>query len=100
MRGNPSNPLVQKPAVTAFSPGMIGKIGIASEPWHNHAMDDKLRIMHLYLALAGGALIVAVGLFSFLRFHHFPVLSFTIGPLISAAAWSSLRELKRSSGRF
>jgi hypothetical protein len=63
-------------------------------------MDDKLRIMHLYLAIAGGALIVAVGLFSFLRFQHVPLLSFTIGPLVSIAAWASLRELKRAKRRF
>jgi hypothetical protein len=77
-----------------------GEIGIAWEPWHNPPMDDKLRIMHLYLAIAGGALIVAVGLFSFVRFQHFPVLSFTVGPLISIAAWTSLRDFKRVRRRF
>ena len=62
-------------------------------------MDDKLRIMHLYLAIAGGMFIVAVGLVSLVRFHHLPVLSFAVGPLISAAAWTTLREMKRARRR-
>ena len=42
-----------------------------------------MTIMHLRLAVIGGAVIVAFGLASLLRFHHMPILSFTVGPLIS-----------------
>jgi hypothetical protein len=56
-------------------------------------MDEKLAIMHLRLAIVGGMVIVCVGVLSLLRFHHFPILSFVIGPLISLTALNGLREL-------
>jgi hypothetical protein len=58
-------------------------------------MDDKTTIMHLRLAIVGGAVIVAAGLLSLLRYNHIPFLSFAIGPLISFTAWRSLREVQR-----
>jgi hypothetical protein len=58
-------------------------------------MDDKMNIMHLRLAIVGGGVIVAFGLISLLGFHHMPVLSFTVGPLISATSWRALTELQR-----
>jgi hypothetical protein len=56
-------------------------------------MDEKLAIMHLRLAIAGGVAIVCVGILSLIRFHHFPILSFVVGPMVSLTAWRSLREL-------
>ena len=58
-------------------------------------MDDKLKIMHLRLAIVGGGVIVAFGLISLLLFHHLPILSFMVGPLISATSWWALREIQR-----
>jgi hypothetical protein len=58
-------------------------------------MDEKTVIMHLRLAIAGGMIIVAVGILSLLGYHHMPILSFAVGPLISLTAWRSLRELQR-----
>ncbi len=54
-----------------------------------------MNIMHLRLAIVGGGVIVAFGLVSLLRFHHMPILSFAVGPLISLTAWRSLREFQR-----
>ncbi|MDB5393804.1 MAG: hypothetical protein JWM91_1310 [Rhodospirillales bacterium] len=54
-----------------------------------------MNIMHLRLAIVGGGVIVAFGLVSLLRFHHLPILSFTVGPLISATSWRALREIHR-----
>ena len=59
------------------------------------AMDEQMNIMHLRLAIVGGGVIVAFGLLSLLRFHHFPILSFTVGPLISFTSWRALREYQR-----
>jgi hypothetical protein len=58
-------------------------------------MDDKMNIMHLRLAIVGGGVIVAFGLASLLRYHHLPILSFTVGPLISVTCWRALREFQR-----
>jgi len=58
-------------------------------------MDDKMNIMHLRLAIVGGGVIVAFGLISLIGFHHMPILSFTVGPLISATSWRALKELQR-----
>ncbi len=51
--------------------------------------------MHLRLAILGGIVIVAAGILSLLRYHHLPLLSFAIGPLISFTAWRGLREIHR-----
>ena len=58
-------------------------------------MDEKTNIMHLRLAVVGGFVIVAFGLVSLLRYHHMPILSFTVGPLISFTSWRALREFQR-----
>ena len=55
-----------------------------------------MTIMHLRLAVIGGAVIVAFGLASLLRFHHMPILSFTVGPLISVTSWRALKGMRRS----
>ncbi len=54
-----------------------------------------MNIMHLRLAIVGGFVIVAFGLVSLLGFHHMPILSFTVGPLISLTSWRALREIQR-----
>jgi hypothetical protein len=58
-------------------------------------MNDQMSILHLRLAVVGGMVITGAGLLSFLYFRHFPVLSFTVGPLISLTAWRGLREFQR-----
>ncbi len=58
-------------------------------------MDDKINIMHLRLAIVGGFVIVVFGLASLLIQHHLPLLSFTVGPLISLTSWRALKELQR-----
>ena len=58
-------------------------------------IDSRISILHLYLAVAGGMVIVGAGLISLLWFDRLPVLSFVIGPLISATALSSLQTFKR-----
>jgi hypothetical protein len=58
-------------------------------------MDEKMNIMHLRLAIVGGFVIVAFGLVSLLGFHNMPILSFTVGPLISLTSWRALREIQR-----
>jgi hypothetical protein len=58
-------------------------------------MDDTMNIMHLRLAIVGGIVIVAFGLVSLLGFHNMPILSFTVGPLISLTSWRALREIQR-----
>jgi hypothetical protein len=58
-------------------------------------MDEKMNIMHLRLAVVGGFVIVAFGLVSLLGFHHMPILSFTVGPLISFTSWRALKEIQR-----
>lgn len=54
-----------------------------------------MNIMHLRLAIVGGFVIVAFGLVSLLGFHHMPILSFTVGPLISLTSWRALKEIQR-----
>jgi hypothetical protein len=58
-------------------------------------MDENMTIMHLRLATLGGGVIVAFGLASLLCFHHMPILSFTVGPLISVTSWRALKEIQR-----
>ena len=63
---------------------------------HDKSMiDSRISILHLYLAIAGGAVIVGAGLISLVWFDRLPVLSFVVGPLISATAFSSLQTFKR-----
>jgi len=58
-------------------------------------MDEDSKIMHLRLAFVGGFVIVAFGLVSLLGYHHLPILSFTVGPLISLTAWRALQGFQR-----
>jgi hypothetical protein len=58
-------------------------------------MDEKTNIMHLRLAVVGGFVIVAFGLVSLLCYHRMPILSFTVGPLISLTSWRALQGLRR-----
>jgi hypothetical protein len=58
-------------------------------------MDEQTSILHLRLAVVGGMVITGAGLVSLLAYEHFPVLSFTVGPLISLVAWRGLREFQR-----
>jgi len=71
-------------------------------------MDEDTKIMHLRLAIVGGFVIFAFGLISLLAYHHLPILSFAVGPLISLASWRALQgfqrkksfvEIRLSSGR-
>jgi hypothetical protein len=71
-------------------------------------MDEYSKIMHLRLAFVGGFVIFAFGLVSLLGYHHLPILSFTVGPLISLTAWRVLQgfqprksfvEIRLSSAR-
>ena len=57
-------------------------------------MDEKTNIMHLRLAIVGGFVIVAFGLVSLLGYHHLPILSFTVGPLISLTSWRALQGFR------
>ena len=61
--------------------------------------DDRLAILHLYLAVLGGMVIAGAGLVSFLWFDRLPVLSFVIGPLVSAVALMSLHDFKAKARR-
>jgi hypothetical protein len=58
-------------------------------------MDEETKIMHLRLAVVGGFVIVAFGLVSLLGYHHLPILSFTVGPLISLTSWRALQGFQR-----
>jgi len=58
-------------------------------------MDEETKIMHLRLAIAGGFVIFAFGLISLLFYHHLPILSFTVGPLISLTSWRALQGFQR-----
>ena len=58
-------------------------------------MDEETKIMHLRLAIVGGFVIFAFGLISLLGYHHLPILSFTVGPLISLTSWRALQGLQR-----
>ena len=58
-------------------------------------MDEESKIMHLRLAVVGGFVIVAFGLVSLLGFHRMPILSFTVGPLISFTSWRALQGFQR-----
>jgi hypothetical protein len=57
-------------------------------------MDEESKIMHLRLAVVGGFVIVAFGLVSLLGYHHLPILSFTVGPLISLTSWRALQGFR------
>ena len=58
-------------------------------------IDSRIPILHLYLAVLGGMIIVGAGLVSLVWFNHVPVLSFIVGPLISVTALSSLQTFRR-----
>jgi hypothetical protein len=58
-------------------------------------MDEETKIMHLRLAVVGGFVIVAFGLISLLGFHRLPILSFTVGPLVSLTSWRALQGFQR-----
>jgi hypothetical protein len=58
-------------------------------------MDEESKILHLRLAVIGGFVIFAFGLVSFLFYHHLPILSFTVGPLISLTSWRALQGFQR-----
>ena len=59
-------------------------------------IDTRISILHLYLAVVGGMVIVGAGLVSLVWFDRLPVLSFIVGPLISVTALSSLQTFKRT----
>ena len=60
-------------------------------------IDYRTSVLHLYLAIAGGMIIAGAGLVSFLWFGRLPLLSFVIGPLISATALASLQTFRRTT---
>ena len=62
-------------------------------------IDYRTSILHLYLAIVGGMIIAGAGLISFLWFGRLPLLSFVVGPLISATALASLQTFRRKSRR-
>jgi uncharacterized protein (DUF3084 family) len=60
-------------------------------------IDYRTSILHLYLAIVGGMVIAGAGLASFLWFDRLPLLSFLVGPLISATALASLQTFRRTA---